>query len=83
MINPSFLPNIPESGRSRLHRALKVVAQWSDAEREFFIRSFTSRGTEQQLADEMGMSLDDYNDRRRQLMRRFRQAAQPSLITEN
>lgn len=83
MVSTPFLPAAPSSGRSRLHQALKVIAQWSEAEREFFIRSFTSRSSEQQLATEMGISLDDYHERRRQIMRRFRRAASPSSLTRN
>lgn len=71
----SYLPPVKPSGRSRLHQALKIVAQWSEDEREFFVRAFTTRTPESQLANELGISLTDYQSKRRILLRRFRQAA--------
>jgi len=57
--------------KSIFDMALRNVAKWSGEDQKFFIAVFTSNKTESDLASHMGMSKDSYQDRRRNLLRRF------------
>jgi len=59
------------SAKSIFDMALRNVAGWSKEDQKFFIAVFASNKTESDLASHMGMSRDSYQDRRRNLLRRF------------
>jgi len=51
------------------------VATWPAQERELFVATFASRKTPSQIAAELGLSAQGYQNRKREMLRRFMFAA--------
>lgn len=62
--------------RSKANEAMSEINNWTDEEQGFFIASFTSRKSNAEIADDMGISLSDYMAQRSDLLRRFMRVAQ-------
>ena len=60
--------------RSKLESALKSVSKWPPKDQEFFISAFTTKKSSNQIAGEMGISVLLFDERRREILRRFMRA---------
>ena len=70
----STAPGRP-TGRSKLDSAMRSMSSWTNKDREFFISAFTTRKTSHQIANELGLSHSGFQERRREILRRFMRAA--------
>jgi len=79
----SALAYDPNGPRAKLDTALRNVAQWPDQDQHFFVATFTSNRSEPEIAKKLGLSTDNYQTKRRELMRRFMRAMQPDSSVQS
>ena len=65
----------PSTSRSLLDQAVQSMKSWPAGECELFIASITTKKSGAQIAAEFGISESDYENRRKEILRRFMRAS--------